>query len=372
MKKSLAVILISISLILTVGGIYLFRNRENTEKSSEKITAEQREKMVIGVLKTSNFTKKTVILGYDKDLNLIADMEYPYMNVGGFGNTTLIEDNAYFVHEEGHAYRNDGNKVLEFSLEDFGVKEHTIGKNALSKMAVNKKYIYGGNTVNAATKIYMTGRDGSKTKTVELPKEGLHCMFATDKNVFVNTVEFGFEKQGRKLSFLHIYDDELNHIKTIDLKHHTFDRYTKIGDKFYFSNMKYDETYNDDKVLYILDANTFEYETLELGIKMNLKDLIISGYYYILGSADYDTGGGITFKNIKTGEEIFHEMEYGPDRMIKYENSLYIFYRTTDHISKLVKYDINGIEITKVKEVDIKIDKVKSDNQFVTGVFPVK
>ena len=123
------------------------------------------------------------------------------MNVGGFYNTTLIEDNAYYVYEEGHAYINNGNKALEFSLEDFKVKEHTIGNSALSKMAVNKKNIYGGITANTVTKIYMTGRDGSKSKTVELPKEGLHCMFATDKNVFVNTIEYGFEKQGKNLIF---------------------------------------------------------------------------------------------------------------------------------------------------------------------------
>lgn len=51
---------------------YKFLNRENT-----LITSEQREKLVFGLVKTTNFTKKTTILGYDENLNLIVEKNIP-------------------------------------------------------------------------------------------------------------------------------------------------------------------------------------------------------------------------------------------------------------------------------------------------------
>jgi hypothetical protein len=122
--------------------------------------------------------------------------------------------------------------------------------------------------------------------------------------------------------------------------------------------------------MYIFDENTFELEKVDLETK-NVVDVEISGDYYILGSADFLSpyDGGITFKNIKTGEEIFHKLDTGATRMFKVDNFLYVYHKLENNIDKIAKYEINGTDIKKAKEVPMKKDDVPNDTQFVTGMF---
>ena len=55
--------------------------------------------------------------------------------------------------------------------------------------------------------------------------------------------------------------------------------------------------------------------------------------------------------------------------MFKVDNYLYVFHIFEDNKEVLAKYEINGTELKKVKEVPLKKDDVPDDNQFVTGMF---
>lgn len=146
-------------------------------------------------------------------------------------------------------------------------------------------------------------------------------------------------------------------------------RATKIGDKYYFAN---NEDSNEPKdILYILNEKTLEIEEIEVNTK-NIVDVIIDGDNYIFGSSDFlpPYSGGITFKNISSGEEIFHQLEIGPSRMFKVGKCLYAYFndnRTSP--AKIIKFEINGTEIKVVKKVNVKIDEVRHDKEFVTGMF---
>ena len=55
--------------------------------------------------------------------------------------------------------------------------------------------------------------------------------------------------------------------------------------------------------------------------------------------------------------------------MFKVDNFLYVYHKYENNIDKIAKYEINGTELKKIKEVEVKIDDVPNDNQFVTGMF---
>ena len=48
---------------------------------------------------------------------------------------------------------------------------------------------------------------------------------------------------------------------------------------------------------------------------------------------------------------------------------LYVYHKLENNIDKIAKYEINGTDIKKVKEVPMKKDDVPNDTQFVTGMF---
>ncbi len=354
--------------LVVISGVFLFWRYNTSTQSSggAKITEEQRSKLAIGVVKTTNFTNKTTILGYDKDLNLVVDVDFPFKNVGNFSSTTTFNEKSYFGQVIGHAYKLNGNKILEISLKDFSFKTYEHELYGLDLIAENDTNVFGYTN----SKLTVLSKDGNNKKTIELKKADIDMIFASEKNLFVigskaENIEVDSKLSGK---ILYIYDNELKLVKMIGLEKDGFYRYSKIGNKYYFANY---EDSGDKNLMYIFDENTFELEKVDLKAK-NVLDIIISGDYYILGSGRYIhlNNGGITFKNIKTGEEIFHKLESGADKMFKIDNYLYVLHTFEDNKDIIAKYEINGTEIKKVKEVEVKIDKVLNDNQFVTGMFP--
>lgn len=219
----------------------------------------------------------------------------------------------------------------------------------------------------------------SKNKTngneniTEIKDEYATCSFANYSNLFIISKTYDSEDSENngmsKKCNLYVYDNSLNRVKTISLGKYSIMRVSKIGDKYYFAS---NEGSNEEKdVLYILNEKTLELEEIEVKTK-NIVDVMIDGDNYIFGSSDFLSpyNGGITFKNISSGEEIFHELKIGPSRMFKVGKYLYAYFNDLDNVpAKLMKFEVNGTEIKVVKEANVKIDEVRNDKEFVTGMF---
>ena len=370
MTNKRKIISILVVVLVVFAGVFLFWRYKTSTPSlnTPKITEEERSKLAIGIVKTTNFTKKTTILGYDKDLNLITDIDFPFTNVGHFANPTTFNKNYYFGQVIGHEYKHDENKILEVNLKDFSYKTYEVEPFGLYTIAENKTNVFGTTNSNGISYITATNKDNGKKKTIELKAEYISLSFANDKYLFVISAKDDLTKESKiGETLLYVYNNDLELVKSIELEQYQFDRLSKIGNKYYFANYNN----NDNKyMMYIFDENTFELEKVDIKTK-NVVDVEISGDYYILGSADFlpPYDGGITFKNIKTGEEIFHKLDTGATRMFKVDNYLYVFHIFEDNKEILAKYEINGTELKKVKEVPLKKDDVPNDNQFVTGMF---
>ncbi len=370
MTKKRKIISILVFVLVIFSGVFLFWKYKTSNQSlnTPKITEEERNKLVFGIVKTTNFTKKTTILGYDKDLNLITDIDFPFTNVGHFAHNTTFNKNSYFGQVIGHEYKHDENKILEVNLKDFSYKTYEVEPFGLYTIAENKTNVFGTTNSNGISYITVTNKDNGKKKTIELKAEYISLSFANDEHLFVISAKDDLTKESKiGETLLYVYNNDLELVKSIELEQYKFDRLSKIGNKYYFAN---DENDDNKYMMYIFDENTLEIEKVDLQTK-NVVDVEISGDYYILGSAKFlpPCSGGITFKNIKTGEEIFHKLESGATRMFKVDNYLYVFHIFEDNKEVLAKYEINGTELKKVKEVPLKKDDVPDDNQFVTGMF---
>lgn len=142
-KNNRFFILIVVCILFLIGSFIFFCFIKN---NTTKITNEQREQLVFGIVKTTNFTKKTTILGYDEDLNLIVDKKYPFTNVGHFANQTVFDTNFYYGQVAGNEKFRDGKEVLEIDLNDLSYKTYELEKNGLFNISNSKDYIFG--TVN--------------------------------------------------------------------------------------------------------------------------------------------------------------------------------------------------------------------------------
>lgn len=370
MTKKRKIISILVVVLAVFAGVFLFwkYKTSNQNLNTPKITEEERNKLVFGIVKTTNFTKKTTILGYDNDLNLVVDVDFPFTNVGHFANPTTFNKDSYFGQVIGHEYKHDGKEILEVNLKDFSYKTYEVEPFGLFTIAENKTNVFGTTNSNGISYITVTNKDNGKKKTIELKAEYISLSFANDEHLFVISAKDDLTKESKiGETLLYVYNNDLELVKSIELEQYKFDRLSKIGNKYYFAN---DENNDNKYMMYIFDENTLEIEKVDLQTK-NVVDVEISGDYYILGSANFlpPYDGGITFKNIKTGEEIFHKLESGATRMFKVDNYLYVFHIFEDNKEVLAKYEISGTEIKKVKEVPLKKDDVPNDNQFVTGMF---
>ena len=370
MTKKRKIISILVFALIAISGVFLFWRYKTSTPSlnTPKITEEERSKLAIGIVKTTNFTKKTTILGYDKDLNLITDIDFPFTNVGHFANPTTFNKNYYFGQVIGHEYKHDENKILEVNLKDFSYKTYEVEPFGLYTIAENKTNVFGTTNSNGISYITVTNKDNGKKKTIELKAEYISLSFANDEHLFVISAKDDLTKESKiGETLLYVYNNDLELVKSIELEQYQFDRLSKIGNKYYFAN---GENEDNKYMMYIFDENTFELEKVDLETK-NVVDVEISGDYYILGSiqAVPPNKGGITFKNIKTGLEIFHKLNTGAERMFRIENYLYVLHEYESENSTIAKYEINGTELKKIKEVELKIDDVPNDNQFVTGMF---
>lgn len=370
MTKKRRIISILVVVLVVFAGVFLFWRYKTSTPSlnTPKITEEERIKLAIGIVKTTNFTKKTTILGYDKDLNLITDIDFPFTNVGHFANPTTFNKDSYFGQVIGHEYKHDENKILEVNLKDFSYKTYEVEPFGLYTIAENKTNVFGTTNSNGISYITATNKDNGKKKTIELKAEYISLSFANDKYLFVISAKDDLTKESKiGETLLYVYNNDLELVKSIELEQYQFDRLSKIGNKYYFAN---GENEDNKYMMYIFDENTFELKKVDIKVK-NVVDVEISGDYYILGSANFlpPYDGGITFKNIKTGEEIFHKLDTGATRMFKVDNFLYVYHKYENNIDKIAKYEINGTELKKIKEVEVKIDDVPNDNQFVTGMF---
>ncbi|EGV10136.1 conserved domain protein [Parvimonas sp. oral taxon 393 str. F0440] len=370
MTKKRKIISILVVVLVVFAGVFLFWKYKTSNQSlnTPKITEEDRSKLVFGIVKTTNFTKKTTILGYDKDLNLVVDVDFPFTNVGHFANPTTFNKDSYFGQVIGHEYKHDGKEILEVNLKDFSYKTYEVEPFGLYTIAENKTNVFGTTNSNGISYITVTNKESGNKKTIELKAEYISLSFANDEHLFVISAKDDLTKESKiGETLLYVYNNDLELVKSIELEQYKFDRLSKIGNKYYFAN---DENNDNKYMMYIFDENTLEIEKVDLQTK-NVVDVEISGDYYILGSANFlpPYDGGITFKNIKTGEEIFHKLESGATRMFKVDNYLYVFHIFEDNKEVLAKYEINGTELKKVKEVPLKKDDVPDDNQFVTGMF---
>jgi len=367
-KRKIISILVVV-LVVFAGAFLFWRYKTSTPSlNTPKITEEERSKLAIGIVKTTNFTKKTTILGYDEELNLVVDVDFPFTNVGHYDNQTTFNKDYYFGQVIGNAFKQNGNEILEVNLKDFSYKTYKVERFGLYTIAENKTNIFGTTDSNGRSYITATNKDNGKKETIELKAEYITLSFANDEHLFVISAKYDIKKESKIVeAILHVYNNKLELVKKIELEQSGYFRISKIENKYYFANSENSEKTN---FMYIFDENTFELEKVDLVTK-NVVDVEISGDYYILGSADFLSpyDGGITFKNIKTGEEIFHKLDTGATRMFKVDNFLYVYHKFENNIDKIAKYEINGTELKKIKEVEVKIDDVPNDNQFVTGMF---
>ena len=166
MTNKRKIISILVVVLVVFAGVFLFWRYKTSTPSinTPKITEEERSKLAIGIVKTTNFTKKTTILGYDKDLNLITDIDFPFTNVGHFANPTTFNKNYYFGQVIGHEYKHDENKILEVNLKDFSYKTYELEPFGLYTIAENKTNVFGTTNSNGISYITVTNKDNGKKK----------------------------------------------------------------------------------------------------------------------------------------------------------------------------------------------------------------
>lgn len=352
MGRRVRIVIVAVLLTLLLAGC---AQEKSTEISTENIS--------VGVIETSGNQKKSRILFFDTEMREVGELPLKFATVGNIFYNPLVWENKLYVIPQGYANQKDEKAVLEIALENLDVETYTINQLAMNSVAANGEFIYTCNTVNGSSYINKCDTENNKTESIEIPKVYLSKLLCSGERIYAFGTEY--VKNGAALSYLYVYDDQLNLQEKIDISQCGTDQYKAIEyhGSIYFTNLA-DSKDQPTKIVGKMNTSDYSIERIELN------------QYYPLDLAIYDnklfishfdlvrrTGGGLSIYDLDTKQQENYELNHGAEQMAIANGKLYVL---ADW--KIYVYHADTMEL--IQSVDIT--QMGRDYSYLSGMFTVE
>lgn len=352
MKRRVRIIIAVVLLMLLLEGC---AQEKTTEISTETIS--------VGVIETSGSQKKSRILFFDTEMKEVGELPLKFATVGNIFYNPLVWENKLYVIPQGYANQKDEKAVLEIALENLDVEIYTINQLAMNSVAANEEFIYTCNTVNGSSYINKCDKVNNKTESIEIPKVYLSKLLYSGGGLYAFGTDF--VKNGAALSYLYVYDDQLNLQEKIDISQCGTGQYKAIEHygSIYFTSLA-DSKDQPTKIVGKMNISDHSIERIELN------------QYYPLDLAIYDnklfishfdviqrTGGGLSIYDLDTKQQEYYELNHGVEQMEIANGRLYVL---ADW--KIYVYHADTMELTQ----SVDITQMGRDFSYLSGIFAVE
>ena len=222
----------------------------------------------LGIIETSSTRSNSTIIFYDENLNVIKKTKSNTAELGTNFSQACYFENFVYIVPRGLMGRYDDKVVLEIDADTKKVKEYSVDRINLQRVAANDKYIAVTSNLNLNHYISLIDKKTEKIKETST-KNMIELI------VFVNEKLYSFESN-EYASMINIYSEDLTLIESIDISHigHQHNKYAVNDGCLYFSNAYLND--QDHNTISVLDTKTNKLITEELD-NMYPSDIVVYG-----------------------------------------------------------------------------------------------
>jgi hypothetical protein len=323
----------------------------------------------VAVIQTSQQTAPTFIDYYDKDLNLVASLEYPYALIQSpWGKPETYDDTVYMT-PQGTAFGLDSSVVAALDLKTGKVK-NLNAEGGVSNVSANERYVF-------AAAFGGMGRIDKKTgEVLSIEQSGYLFPFAYGDKVYVFNA---MRPDDYAHAWLYIMNEDLELLEEIDFGADSYVTQPTgfIGNKLYFAS-----TFGDDEMpwedmewnlsYYSIEDNKVHTLTTVKGMRLEFVASIEDKLYVMAtGDTTGDTLNKILIIDKRTGA-IEGECKLGlyvPMYLLAKDGILYVGGTNDDRSHDLRSYVPDGSTLQETAKVPLKSYDTSSVRYYITGLF---
>ena len=330
----------------------------------------------IGIIKTTESERSSYIEFYNEDLELVNAIWYPY---GGLwtnsGAPQAQKGSMLYLIPRGLIGQHHDRKVISLDLKTGDVREYVVDQVAIASLAVDNKYIYASNNLNAVGHIGRVDIDTGEVRYSELGSVAGNLFIHRDELYasWHDLGDSGFSAMDDDTKSLSTLDRNLKLVDTIDITASGNGDLScvseTVGDEFYaaFSNRVSPESdfFNFD----IYTCSNLQDGFRFLG-KAAHEILYLLPYKDKLITINSDATRNNNFIDVydRNDGALLHSLptNYVPQRAVIDGDAFYV-----QGFDCLVKYNIDGLTITEVKRIDIPRigSPTDADFHYLSGIF---
>jgi hypothetical protein len=305
----------------------------------------------LAVIRTSDYADPTYIEFYDKSLNLVTTVEYPYVCLENLVSAPSISDGFVYMPHRGNYYGRNGSQVVGISIQTGEVQEYEVGGNSLT---TTKDRIFVESGSGANTKITQIDKKSGETKEAIVGGVHVHAL-ATNGETIVAAQGIA-DKDDEKLLFF----KDVSYIeREVELTGLGYPRQIThlSNDRFYFGATLYNAS--NETFAYTLNYYSMSDDILHtvLSYAHSLSFIVENDTYLFVATDDVNAVQGNEILVVdKTSEEVVKTcpVSFLPQYMSQHGDYLYLLgYNIKTDERCLAQYRIDGSDVTYVTEINL-------------------
>jgi hypothetical protein len=325
----------------------------------------------VAVILTNRQTPSTFINYYDKDLNLVASLEYPYKMIQSPWGKPEVYDATVYLTPQGTALNPTSSVVAALDLATGKIKD-LDADGGVSNVTANERYIFG------AASGGMGRIDKETGKVVSIQQPGYLFPFAHEDKVYVFNDQ---RPEDFNHGWLFVMSEDLEVLETIDFGAESALPQTCgfIGDRLYFilvaknlDNIPWEDL-EWGLCYYSTEDSKVHTLTTVQGMRLEFVESIGSKLYVIAtGDTTGDTLNKILIIDEKTGV-IEGECKMGsfvPQYLLAKDNILYVGgTEGEDRTHELRSYVPDSLGLREVGSIPLTSYDTSTIRYYIGGLF---
>jgi len=297
-------------------------------------------------------------------LNVINTKDYKYADLSSTWNDPVYLDEGILMIPLGLARKADAKKVVSLDVKNQEFTEFPIDRVNIVCATANDKFVYAGSNLNMSAYITQLNKESKEVKEVELQENGaLVSLLVSYKDQLYAFYDYAND-EGTNFSGIHIYDESLNLLNTIDLSDFGigFGKALIYEDKLYIPN-EYGREDNADNKMILLDLVTNDIKSVDLPYSYPNDVVVYHDSILISHSSNVSPNGSmISVYDVKTEKILSYDLEVIIRKMDLIENKLVIL--TAD--DRLVTYDLDD---NFKKSDEVHLEYQSNDQTYKSNIF---
>jgi hypothetical protein len=324
-------------------------------------------KWFVGVIETTDTKEKSSITFYDDSLNEMGTKNYRYADLSSDWNNPVYISDSVLLVPLGLMKKADAKKVISLNIENQEFTDFTIDRVNIVCSTEDERYVYAGSNLNGECYITRLDKTTKEVKEIKLKEDfsiNTHLTIANDK--LYEFYSYAVDVNGNLIDYsgIHIYNQDLDLIETIDLSNYTIGVYkTAVYQNKMYIPIEYDEK-NDkgDNRMLVFDLTSYDMKTVELPHTYPNDMYVYNDSIIISHTSMVEYNGSmISVYDIETEKITSYDLECTIRKIDINDNILVVL--TAD--DKLITYDIDN-DFKKDKEIQLEY---QSNDAYKSNIF---